>query len=190
MENAETNNAVARNIDANNSLDSVAKLCHNQIVARLGDVLVRVRGALQVDATRLRELSTEMEKYADAHNRYLALERETAEHEKSAHALIALLGPKAFLNVMKHDESGVVGDEIDIYPSAADLRDRTPLWEHVRTYLRFVSEVQVNDVVMFLKWLGITCSRQAVESAVKAHKETFAVKQRGRERFISLKKGA
>ena len=175
------------NNDAKNILDSVAALCFNMNVARAIDVLTRIRGALTVDAARMKELSLQMEKHADGYNRYLALQRESLEHEKSAQGLMALLGPKAFVSVMTDDKTDAIGEEVDISPSPRELRDKASLWEHVHNYLRFVPESQVNEIVEFLKWVGIETSRQAVESAIKTHGRVFQVKKRGRERFISLK---
>jgi len=156
-------------------------------VARAHDVLSRIQGALTVDAARMKEISVEMAKLADAHYRYLALQRESAEHEKSAQGLMALLGPKAFVAVMTNDKTENIGYEVDISPSPAELRQAASLWEHVRNYLRFVSESQVGEIVEFLQWLGIETSRQAVESAIKTHGRVFQIKKRGRERFVSLK---
>jgi hypothetical protein len=177
----------ARNVEASISLDSVAELCFNPFVARAHDVLSRIQGALTVDAARMKEIAVEMAKHADAYYRYQALQRESAEHEKSAHGLMALLGPKAFVAVMAGDKTENIGYEVDMTPSPAMLRESTPLWEHVRSYLRFVSESQVGEIVEFLEWVGIETSRQAVESAIKTHGKVFQVKKRGRERFVSLK---
>lgn len=176
-----------RNTDASNSLDNVAAICFNPFVARAHDVLSRIQGALTVDAARMKEIAVEMAKHADAYYRYQALQRDSAEHEKSAHSLMALLGPKAFVAVMTGDKTENIGYEVDVTPSPTMLRDSTPLWEHVRSYLRFVPESQVGEIVEFLEWVGIETSRQAVESAVKTHRKVFQVKPRGRERFVSLK---
>jgi hypothetical protein len=176
-----------RNNDANKYLDSVATGCFNPLVARTHDVLSRIQGALTVDAARMKEIAVEMAKHADAHYRYLALQRESAEHEKSAHGLMALLGPKAFVAVMSDDKTDTIGYEVDVTPSPAELRQSATFWRHVRNYLRFVPESQVGEIVEFLQWVGIETSRQAVESAIKTHGKVFQVKRRGRERFVSLK---
>ncbi|MGA8152207.1 MAG: hypothetical protein WB952_14740 [Terriglobales bacterium] len=177
----------ARNIDASNSLDNVAVVCFNSLVARAHDVLNRIQGALAVDAARMKEIAAEMAKHADAYYRYQALQRQSAEHEKSAHGLMALLGPKAFVAVMTNDQTDSIGEEVDVTPSPTMLRASATLWEHVQNYLRFVPESQVNEIVEFLGWVGIETSRQAVESAIKTHGKVFQVKKRGRERFVSLR---
>ena len=156
-------------------------------MARAHDVLSRIQGALTVDAARMREISAEMAKHADAHYRYLALQRESAEHEKSAQGLMALLGPKAFVALMTNDKTENIGYEVEMSPSPAELRGSAALWEHLRNYMRFVPESQVGEIVEFLQWLGIETSRQAVESAIKTHGKVFQIKKRGRERFVSLK---
>jgi hypothetical protein len=156
-------------------------------MARFHDVLSRIEGALTVDAARMKEIAAEMGTYADAYNRYLALMRESAEHERSAHGLMALLGPEAYVAVMQKDKTENTGYEIDITPNPRALRESTPLWEHVRSYLRFVPQAQIGEIVEFLGWVRIKTSRQAVESAIRTHAKTFQVKPRGREKFVSLK---
>jgi hypothetical protein len=162
-------------------------MLHDGVVASAQDVFTRIRGALIVDAKRLREIATEQEKFSEAYNRYLALQRESRAHEESANALRALLGPDAFVEAMSTDKSDAVGWEIEMSPTAQELREKTALWQHVRQYLRFVPEAQAGEMVSFLQWVGIRVTRQAVESAIRSHPREFAVKTRGREKFISLK---
>jgi len=176
-----------RNVDANNILTSVAHLLHDAFVARAQDVFNRIRDALVLDAKRQRELSSEMHKLAEAHNRYLALEREAKAHEDSANALKAFLGSTAFVHAMQTDTTDAIGEEMEIYPTVADLRRDAPLWQHVQQYLRFVPEAQVAEIIAFLDWLDIETSRQAIESAVRAHPKVFAARNSGREKFLSLK---
>lgn len=179
--------AEVRNSEARYVLTRVASLLHTTGMARAVDVFNRIRDALVVDAKRQREIGEEMHNLSDAYNRYIALQRESKAHEESAKGLQALLGPKAFVEAMKQDKSAAIGEELEIYPSARSLRESAPLWQHVQQYLRFVPEAQVGEIVEFLAWLEIETSRQAVESAIKTHPRIFAVKKRGREKFVSLK---
>jgi hypothetical protein len=49
-----------------------------------------------------------------------------------------------------------------------------------------VREAQVGNIAHFLEWIGLTSNRQAIESAINTHEETFKIDKRGREKFISL----
>ena len=173
--------------EAKVTVDNVASLLHTNDVARAVDVVTRIRGALAVDAKRMRELAEEMNKHAEAYNRYVALQRDAKAHEQSAQALTALLGAEGFKIARADDKSDSIGNEIDIVPSPRELRDKAALWEHIEQYLRFVPEAQVNEILEFLAWMRIETSRQAIESAIRTHPKVFRVKKRGRDKFISLK---
>ena len=117
-----------RNIDATQYLTSVVPMLHKGTdMARAGDVVKRIHVAAVTDGKRLREISSEMSRLAEAHNRYLALQREYRVHEYSARALAALLGPQGWVHVMKTDASDTIGEEIDAFPSPRELRDNTAL---------------------------------------------------------------
>src|SRR5216684_8460402 len=123
--------AEVRNNDANNVLTSVASMLHNSGVARVHDVVLRIRAALKVDAARMAELAGNMDGLADAHNRYLAFQREQEQHEKSAKSLMALLGPKGFAEVCLSDKTDTIGNQVEVNPHPTELREQAALWGHV-----------------------------------------------------------
>ena len=49
-------------------------------------------------------------------------------------------------------------------------------------------EIQVIDLQDTLEYFDVKTSRQAIESALASHKETFETKTRGREKFVLLKR--
>lgn len=168
-------------------LDNLAKKLNNPIVARAGDIIRRIRAALATDGKRLQEIAAEMDKLAESYHRYLALQRETEAHEKSACGLIALLGHDAFYSVMQEDKTAAIGEQVETVPKPQELRDQAALWEHVYNYLRFVHEVQIKELLDFFEWVGIKTSRQAIESSIHTHSRMFIVRKKGREKFVSLK---
>jgi hypothetical protein len=179
-------NRVRQN-EARQYLTYVASLLHTSCVPKANDFFDRVRDALVVDAKRQKEIRAQMNDLAEAHNRYLALQRESKSHEDSSNALKALLGRKAFDAVVKEDKSEVVGSETEWYPTIEQLREDASLWQHVQQYLRFMREAQVGEILNVLGWLEIETSRQAVESALKTHSRIFRIRKQGREKFVSLK---
>ena len=62
-----------------------------------------------------------------------------------------------------------------------------PLWKLMREILRQVPEMQVVDLEHMLHVIGVKTNRPSVDSALETHKETFTVRKRGRDKFISLK---
>jgi hypothetical protein len=157
-------------------------------MSRVVDVVSRIRTALAFDANRLQEIADEMERLAEAYHRYQALSEEADKREKSLHGLKALLGHELYYKVMLQDQTAAIGENAETLPTAAQLRESTPLWMHLANYLRFVPEARLGEIVDFLNGVGLEATRQAVESAIQAHRKLFVTKKRGREKFIALKK--
>ncbi len=63
-----------------------------------------------------------------------------------------------------------------------------PLWLAMKAIVEQTTEVQVVDLQDALEYFKIKASRQAIESALASHKETFETKVRNREKFVSLKR--
>jgi hypothetical protein len=176
-----------RKDDATNNFTSVAHLLQDTDMARVADVENSIRAALLLDAKRMTEISGDMQTLEEQYNRYLALRRERDTHEKSMESLVALLGPEGYRKALRSDESDLLGEEFNFLQKSRLLREKAALWEHIAQYLRFVPEAQVNDILEFLAYEGIEASRQAVESSIKTHSKIFRTKNRGREKYISLK---
>ncbi len=175
--------------EATKKLDNGASMGHNRFMARICDVLQSIQAALVLDARRMREISADMHKdgLAAAYNRYLALQRERDTHEKSATCIAALLGHERYIEAIETDRTASIGEEFSLARKANALREKAALWEHIAQYLRFVPEAQMHDILEFLGVLGIDTKRQAIESAIRTHPDTFRTKKRGRDKFISLK---
>jgi HrpA-like RNA helicase len=180
--------AVLSKSEARDMLQSPSDLCIIALdMAQAADILKLVGRTLVADAKKMKELTAKMAELTESYNLYLDCQRQYKQREKSVHGLKALLGPEAYVSVMRADRSDTIGEDVDTYPHAGELREKAQLWEHVAQYLRFVSEAQVGEIVEFLGWLGVETTRQSVESCVRHHPKSFALKKRGRERFISLK---
>jgi hypothetical protein len=66
--------------------------------------------------------------------------------------------------------------------------EKLPLWVAMRAIMEQVTDLQVVDLQDVLEYFKIKASRQAIESALASHKETFETKTRGRDKFVSLKR--
>jgi hypothetical protein len=173
-------------------IDNASTLCYRSSgMARLvKDTLDAIRNRIVHDAARLEDISKQMGDLSRSYNLYVDLLKERESHEKSAQKLAGLLGPDKYFDPTTTDEMlAILAGEIEDTPDVATLRQELPLWEAVKQLLRFVPEARTREILEFFKVVGIEATRQAVESGIRAHPRTFRVVKRGREKFISLKKG-
>jgi shikimate kinase len=104
--------------------------------------------------------------------------------EDRARRVIELLGEEKFADTRKEMLEGKdVSKEVVIATN-----DDSPLWEFMKTILEQTGELQVVDLQDTLLHFGRKVTRQAVESALGAHKETFQTVVRSRDKFVSLKR--
>ncbi|MGD0514509.1 MAG: hypothetical protein ABSA29_14525, partial [Terriglobales bacterium] len=68
----------------------------------------------------------------------------------------------------------------------ADIRNEVPLWKMIREIVRQVEEIRIVELENVMSSLKIKASRQALESAIDAHKRTFKIRRSGREKFVAL----
>jgi hypothetical protein len=163
-------------------------------MARYEDVVRGLAAQVKAGATELQNINDEMLKLRPAYQRY----RELAEQVKAKDERTRLAAG-VFLNCSNRsvDIDNDLFDEEQVH--VEELCDRAgitnprsaaytlPLWKVARELVRQVPELQVVELENFLKLLGYKTSRQAVESAIETHRDTFRIKRRGREKFVSLK---
>jgi hypothetical protein len=112
------------------------------------------------------------------------LEREARIREDRARRVIELLGDDNFSDTRKEMLEGKdVSKEVVI-----TTNDDSPLWEFMKTVLEQTGELQVVDLQDALLHFGRKVTRQAIESALGAHKEAFQTVVRNRDKFVSLKR--
>jgi hypothetical protein len=63
--------------------------------------------------------------------------------------------------------------------TAGELREDLALWEAMKEYLQHIPKARIAEMP--------NASRQAMESALKRHPETFKVTKDRRDKYISLK---
>lgn len=152
------------------------------------DALAAIEQQLRHDCTRVRQIRKEMEQLAPSYNRFLDLRAELENKHKRIQRAMAVFGPKALVEAMKADKSDVIGETVEVFPSARELRDELVLWAAIERYLAGVDEAKVEDIQAFLLAVEIpNVSRQAIESAVKTHPKVFRIVRKGRARYIALR---
>jgi hypothetical protein len=167
------------NAETNKTLDRVASTLYDVLGMGVGDILVGVKGQLEYDRDKLSDIRNEMDSLRQQYNRYRDLSEQLDKREDSMNKLVALLGPKL---------NAIIG-EVPLYNQIRQQNPQLELWEAVEQFLRFKSEARVNEILEFLKMVGRSTSRQAVEATINVHPKVFTVRKHKREKFISLRKG-
>ncbi len=176
-------NTEIRNIDSTNNLTVVESKYTLNSVIRLADVRKRLEQQYREDEKHLRQNYAEQNKLRPTVIRFHDLEREAKEREGRLQRIAALIEDESFRNTRRDLISGVdVSKEVTFYA------EEVPLWLAMKAIVEQVSEIQVIDLQNSLDYFGKKSSRQAIESALASHKETFETKVRGRDKFVSLKR--
>lgn len=177
-------NTQTRNIDATNHLTAVASPCTLGSVIRFSDIEKRLSQQYNADAKAMKINFARQNKLLPAVMEFRDLEREAKVREDRMRRVIELLGEENFDDTRKEL---LAGNDVSRM-IAVNVDDDSPLWETMRTILEQSSELQVIDLQDALLHFGKKASRQAIESALASHKETFETKVRSREKFVSLKR--
>lgn len=177
-------NAVEFNIDSTKYLTPVESKCSVvSTVIRLNDIRKRLEQQYREDEKNLRKNYAEQNRLRPTVLRFQDLEREAKDREQRLRRIATLVGEGEFLDTRKELLNGV-----DVSREIIIDEDDVPLWLAMKAIVEQVSEIQVVDLQNTLDYFKKKCSRQAIESALAAHTETFETKVRGREKFVSLKR--
>ncbi len=153
----------------------------------LTDAQRAIKHRLTAACERVQEIRGEQNKLASAYERYLVLQKELRHQEKRIDRLAGLIGPDLFLETELGDTSNVIVKTVESHTSIRQLRDELALWEALQEYLLYAEEARIQDIQLFLDSFELSASREAIESALKRHPETFKSRKRGGTKLISLK---
>jgi hypothetical protein len=127
-------------------------------------------------------------KLSSAYNRYVDVDREISAAHYRISILAGLLGAQAIAEIVKTNPKACLGETLEEFPSLTALREKLRLWRAVREYVRVAGESRIGDIQEFLEWIGIPdFSRQALESALQNHQDSFEITKKGHERYVALK---
>jgi hypothetical protein len=151
---------------------------------RFVDIEKRLDQQYAEDEKQLRKNYTEQNKLRPYVVRFHDLEREAKAREDRMARIITLLGEDKFGDTRRELLAGDdVSKKVTVY-----VDEKLPLWLAMKAIVEQATELQVVDLQDALAYFKIKASRQAIESALAAHKETFETKTRNREKFVSLKR--
>jgi len=155
------------------------------------DVFTSLQYNLRHDCERIEAIRLEMDKLASAYNRFIELRQEMEGRQARMLRIIGLIGPEGVEMAIHNDREGLIDEAIGNQFNAEQLRKELPLWQALQEYLRTVTKASVQEIQFFLERVGIKgVTRQAIESAVRAHPKEFQVVKKSGERFFSLRENA
>ena len=168
------------NSESTKVLTTVVSKCILDPVIRLADLKERLEQQYDADYEYLQANYAEQNKLRAAVLRFQDLEREAKVRRERAGRIIAVLGEEKFKDL----DPTRKGAAKDIFFDTENV----PLWAAMQAIVEQVSEIQVVDLQTALEHFGRKASRQAIESALASHKDTFETKTRNRAKFVSLKR--
>ena len=155
-------------------------------MARGSELAEALKSRLKDDGEALDSIYKEMNKLRSAYNRFRDLTEQERTIRERALRLSALLAPE----LSQSDLADIFADDVATIGSVQEIRDRISLWEMIAVVLEQTGEVRVFELDMLLTKFDIKPTRQAVESAIDTHRNVFSVRKKGREKYVSLRKGA
>lgn len=177
-------NTEERNIESTNILTGVESKCSVSPVIRLGDIEKRLLRQRDADVERLHANYAEQNKLLKQVQRFKDLEDEAKARQERVARIVGLLGSDRFNDLKKQITAG---DDVS-RQIAITVEEELPLWMAMKAIVEQVSEIQVVELQQALAYFGKKASRQAIESALASHKETFETKAKNRDKFVSLKR--
>ena len=171
-----------RNIESTKCLTTVASECNVGSVVRFADIEKRLDQQYIEDVKQLRKNYSEQNRLRPSVVRFHDLEREAKVRQERIARVVMLLRDNKFERRELPTGNDVSRDIV------VSVDDKPPLWLAMKAIVEQTTEVQVVELQNALEYFKIKASRQAIESALASHKETFETKTRGREKFVSLKR--
>lgn len=155
------------------------------VPGRLKDIIAGLERQARSDTNALNTMQDRLHELHPHYREYIELMGKLRQTEERAGATLGMLfgakSPNIAEIVDSYNELEAAGSTI-IFPVS-----ELPVWKAIREMLRHVPEMQVIDIERMMKELGVQTGRTAIDSAIATHKDIFAVRKRGREKFISLK---
>jgi hypothetical protein len=170
------------------TLDNVSCVLDNNRMPTYEEILRSMIQNLKYEHSRITEGHEQMTQNEEAHRRFVDAQRDVKSREERLQRLFAILGLKRIADSindpMKMEE---ILERVEPESDTEKSSDSLSLWEAVREYLIIAEEGSLAEIVRFLRYSGIKATRQAIESALKQHPETFKTRKKEREKYVSLK---
>ncbi len=175
--------AVVRKLDATSYLTQLENRCTVDRMIRFGSIAEGLKQRRSSDFKRLQENYKAQAKLRPIVDEYEDLINETKLREQRIQRITAVIGSDGMGDTQQLIKEGMDVSK-DIVLPVGDF----PLWMKIQAIVEQVPDIQVIELQRALEYFDIPTSRQAIESALAKHTEIFAIKPRGRQKFVSLKR--
>jgi hypothetical protein len=172
-------------------LTKVASWLHTLCVPDRYEIGERMRQRLLHECKSIAASRERIKSDIEAYHRVVDELEQVAKREKRINRIVGVFGEKECERLEEENKElrSAIFDATAIHPSR--LRDSISLWEAMNEYLQYVPEARIGDMEEFFQAVEMeNANRQAMESALKRHPETFKIRKDKREKYISLKAGA
>jgi len=149
----------------------------------------RMKQRLQYEFKAITAARDRIKADIEAYHRVRDEMSQLSRRENRVKAIVGVLGANACDEYAKADKEFDSAFTLEIN-SAKELRNGLSLWEAMKEYLQHVPEARIGEMEDFFSAVEMpNTNRQAMESALKRHPETFKVRRdkSKREKYISLK---
>ena len=127
----------------------------------------------------------------EAYHRVVDELEQVSRREKRVNSILGVFGLAEVARIHEADSDLTVAIDSATTVSPKQLRDSLSLWEAMKEYLQYVPEARIAEMEDFFEGVQMpNANRQAMESALKRHPETFKIRKDKREKYISLKSRA
>ena len=168
-------------------LDTVMSRCNTPRVMFQNTVEETMHSRLWHEEDRIVEINERLKELAKAYNEYRDLQAEVETRQKRIKTLFSLVGALD-KNAPEHRGGEHRVAMALLAESQTELKEKLPLWQAMREYLRHVKEARIAEMEAFFQQVEFAeGNRQAMESALKRHPKTFKIRKEKREKYISLK---
>jgi hypothetical protein len=161
-------------------IDLLVSLCHCIDVGKLSEIRRLFVDQLLTESAHLRSLTERESFLRSAVKEYREVVDEIKLRRQRRNQLAALIG---FDQLKKQN-----GIDPETLNQLEESVTRVALWPAIALTLEQRQEMRIVELHQELQKLGFKVSRQAVESAIDYHKDTFQTRTtEKRERFVSLR---
>jgi hypothetical protein len=170
-------------------LDKVALWLYGLCVPDRYEIGERMKQRLQYEFKAITSSRDRIKADIEAYHRVRDEMSQLSRRENRVKAIVGVLGANACEEYAKADKEFDSAFTLEI-ASAKELRNDLSLWEAMKEYLQHVSEARIGEMEDFFAAVEMSnANRQAMESALKRHPETFKIRRdkSKREKYISLK---
>ena len=179
------------NRDITVSVDTVSSRLYSDRVPDSSEIAERMHQRLLHECRSMAASRERIKGDIEAYHRVKDEMEQALRREKRIYSILGVLGLHEVARIHEHEAELASALDSITTVSPTQLREKLSLWEAMKEYLQYVPEARIAEMEEFLNAARMpNANRQAMESALKRHSETFRTRKDGREKYISLRSNA